>query len=45
MTFQTRNVFEKAGHNDNSNVFQEHLVYLEESLCEKDSGNETENTG
>lgn len=36
MTFQTRNMFEKTWHNENSKVFQEQLVYLEESLWEKE---------
>ena len=36
MTFQTRNMFEKAWHNENSKVSQEQLVYLEESLWEKE---------
>lgn len=36
MTFQTRNMFEKAWHNENSKMFQEQLVYFEESLWEKE---------
>lgn len=44
MTFQTRNMFEKAWHNENSKVFQEQPVYLEESLWERRDGDETENS-